>query len=123
MYVVSAVFVLIRTHGYAHTHTPNKLKLTVTRQRLGGKKLSYNSRRFLTLRCTGERLIKFSSFPGDVVGPVYIEERFTEGDMIGFGSIGAETSAYNFGANIWCMHYMRLTNQLTDEPKHTVRVD
>ncbi|KAL7648240.1 UNVERIFIED_CONTAM: hypothetical protein RMT77_000143 [Armadillidium vulgare] len=55
------------------------------------------------------------SICGDIVGPAFPDIPMSEGSMIGFGSIGAETSSYNFGVNIWTLHYLRLTNQLTDD--------
>ncbi|KAB7501148.1 Antigen [Armadillidium nasatum] len=60
------------------------------------------------------------SICGDIVGPSFPDIPMSEGSMIGFGSIGAETSSYNFGVNIWTLHYLRLTNQLTDDLMYKV---
>ncbi|XP_045132663.1 CD109 antigen-like [Portunus trituberculatus] len=52
------------------------------------------------------------SITGDVVGPAFPEVPVNSASLLGLEMTGAETAAYNFAANLWTLHYLRLTNQL-----------
>ncbi|KAF2360648.1 Alpha-macroglobulin receptor-binding [Trinorchestia longiramus] len=52
------------------------------------------------------------SITGDVVGPSFPEIPVNAECLLGMELMGAETEAYNFAANLWSLHYLRLTNQL-----------
>ncbi|KAK8743475.1 hypothetical protein OTU49_001098 [Cherax quadricarinatus] len=52
------------------------------------------------------------SVTGDVVGPAFPEMPVGSDSLLGLEVMGAETSAFNFAANIWTLHYLRLSNQL-----------
>ncbi|KAB7495813.1 Antigen, partial [Armadillidium nasatum] len=60
------------------------------------------------------------SVTGDVVGPAFPEIPVDEDLFLGFGVMGAETTAYNFAVNVWTLHYLRLTNQLNEETTYKV---
>ncbi|XP_068210039.1 CD109 antigen-like [Palaemon carinicauda] len=53
------------------------------------------------------------SICGDVVGPRYpYDEPVDSVTLLRKELRGTEPSAFNFGANLWTLHYLRLTNQL-----------
>ncbi|XP_050702984.1 LOW QUALITY PROTEIN: CD109 antigen-like [Eriocheir sinensis] len=52
------------------------------------------------------------SITGDVVGPAFPNVPVDSASLLGLDMMGAETAAYNFAANLWTLHYLRLTNQL-----------
>lgn len=60
------------------------------------------------------------SITGDVVGPAFPEIPVSSASLLGLEMMSAETAAYNFGANLWTLHYLRLTNQL--QPSQTYQV-
>lgn len=49
---------------------------------------------------------------GDVVGPAFPEVPVGTDNLLGLEVMGAETAAFNFAANLWSLHYLRLTNQI-----------
>ncbi|XP_076035144.1 CD109 antigen-like [Oratosquilla oratoria] len=60
------------------------------------------------------------SVTGDVVGPAFPEIPVGTSSLLGLEVMGAETAAYNFAANIWTLHYLRLTNQLEKQLLYNV---
>ncbi|XP_047740620.1 CD109 antigen [Hyalella azteca] len=60
------------------------------------------------------------SITGDVVGPSFPEIPVTTDIMLGMELMGAEAEAYNFAANLWSLHYLRLTNQLDSSMTYKV---
>nr|XP_045602144.1 CD109 antigen-like [Procambarus clarkii] len=52
------------------------------------------------------------SVTGDVVGPAFPEVPVGSTSLLGMEVMGAETTAYNFAANLLTLHYLRLTNQI-----------
>ncbi|XP_068231654.1 CD109 antigen-like [Palaemon carinicauda] len=60
------------------------------------------------------------SITGDVVGPAFPEIPVGSDSLLGLEMMGAETAAFNFAANLWSLHYLRLTNQI--EPGLTYKV-
>ncbi|KAK7085756.1 hypothetical protein SK128_008452, partial [Halocaridina rubra] len=53
------------------------------------------------------------SLCGDVVGPSFPNDGPVDSEqMLRKVLRGTEASAFNFGANLWTLHYLRLTNQL-----------
>ncbi|KAK8743670.1 hypothetical protein OTU49_001200, partial [Cherax quadricarinatus] len=52
------------------------------------------------------------SVTGDVVGPAFPEVPVGSDTLLGLEVMGAETAAFNFAANLWTLHYLRLTNQI-----------
>ncbi|XP_069981512.1 CD109 antigen [Penaeus vannamei] len=52
------------------------------------------------------------SITGDVVGPAFPEVPVGTDNLLGLEVMGAETAAFNFAANLWSLHYLRLTNQI-----------
>ena len=55
-----------------------------------------------------------------MVGPAFPEIPVTTDCMLGIELMGAEVDAYNFAANLWSLHYLRLTNQLTSGKQYKV---
>ncbi|GAB6022547.1 hypothetical protein CHUAL_006653 [Chamberlinius hualienensis] len=62
----------------------------------------------------GSPQAKFSAV-GDVFGPVYPPEDVTTDLLLDKPYHNAEGLAFSFGATVWMLHYLRLTNQLTKE--------
>ena len=55
---------------------------------------------------------------GDIIGPTFPEGTPVDAEQLLRKKLrGTEASAFNFGANLWTLHYLRLTNQL-DYIKH-----
>lgn len=60
------------------------------------------------------------SITGDVVGPAFPEIPVGSDTLLGLEVMGAETAAFNFAANLWTLHYLRLTNQIKPELTYQV---
>ena len=50
--------------------------------------------------------------PGDVVGPVFPEVPVGAASLLGMEVISADGAAFDFAANLYSLHYLRLTNQI-----------
>lgn len=59
---------------------------------------------------------------GDVVGPAFPEIPVSTNCLLGMELMGADADAYNFAANLWSLHYLRLTNQLSTEKEFKVNL-
>ncbi|GLH03267.1 Uncharacterized protein GBIM_09200 [Gryllus bimaculatus] len=57
---------------------------------------------------------------GDVLGPIFPEIPLTVQGVMGMELKGTEASAFELANNVWTLHYLRLTNQLT--PRFARRV-
>lgn len=53
--------------------------------------------------------------PDDVIGPINFDDQFTLNKMLRRESKGAVDFVFELNANIWILHYLRLTNQLNHE--------
>nr|BAR45627.1 macroglobulin complement-related 1 [Niponia nodulosa] len=62
----------------------------------------------------GSPQARFSAV-GDVFGPVYPPEEINTDVLLDKPYYNAEGLAFTFGATVWMLHYLRLTNQLTKE--------
>nr|BAR45629.1 macroglobulin complement-related 1 [Epanerchodus sp. RS-2014] len=62
----------------------------------------------------GSPQARFSAV-GDVFGPVYQPEEINTDVLLDKPYYNAEGLAFTFGATVWMLHYLRLTNQLTKE--------
>ena len=56
------------------------------------------------------------------MGPAFPEIPVGTESLLGLELMGAEVDAYNFAANLWTLHYLRLTNQLTMEVEFKVTI-
>lgn len=64
------------------------------------------------LWCVIDEITRPSMSAGDVVGPAFPEVPVGTDNLLGLEVMGAETAAFNFAANLWSLHYLRLTNQI-----------
>ncbi|XP_075233181.1 CD109 antigen-like isoform X2 [Lycorma delicatula] len=57
---------------------------------------------------------------GDLIGPAFPETPVTLKGMLNRYSKGTESRLFEMAANVWSLHYLRLTNQLQSSTAHTV---
>ncbi|CAL4077776.1 unnamed protein product, partial [Meganyctiphanes norvegica] len=61
------------------------------------------------------------SVTGDVLGPAFPSIPVNSAELLGLEAVGtSDYHAYNFAANLWTLHYLRLTNQLDKKTQYEV---
>ncbi|KAK4320554.1 hypothetical protein Pmani_008591 [Petrolisthes manimaculis] len=60
------------------------------------------------------------SVSGDVVGPAFPTVPVGADSLLHLDVMGAEATSFDFAANMWTLHYLRLTNQLDSSLKFEV---